>query len=34
MGEVCNLQMKTPKAKARNKECGLQPETPKITLNK
>ena len=26
--EVCNLQSKTPKAKIRNNECGLQPETP------
>ena len=27
--EVCDLQTKTPKVKTRNKECGLQPETPK-----
>ena len=28
------MQSKTPKARIGNKECGLQPETPKRTLEK
>ena len=32
--KICDIQSKTPKAKTRNKECGLQLETPKRTLKK